>query len=102
MRLITPLGRALLLFAALAIAALVAGSAGLQIAGAVMLVVAVGSGAAACRNSGQGLARLYDPERQRRSPSDTRAIADAVSRGQADGGVNAAAYAGSHLIPPGA
>jgi hypothetical protein len=84
-----------------AIAALALGSAGLQIAALIVLVLAPVWGVSACVNSGQGLARLHDPERRRRPPSDTGAIADAVARGQADGGAQAAAYAGAHLIPPG-
>ena len=84
-----------------AIIGLVVGSAGLQIAAVAVLVLAPAWGVAACVNSGQGLARLYDPERRRRPPSDTGGIADAVDRGQAQGGTQAAAYAGAHLFPPG-
>jgi hypothetical protein len=96
MRSITPLGRALLVAMVGAIVGLLIGSAGLQIAALTVLVLAPAWGVCACVNSGQGLARLHDPERRRRSPSDSGAIADAVARGQADGGANAAAYAGSH------
>ena len=79
-----------------AIVGLVVGSAGLQIAALIVLVLAPAWGVSACVNSGQGLARLYDPERRRRPPSDTGALADAVDRAQADGGAQAAAYAGAH------
>jgi hypothetical protein len=96
MRAVTPLGRALLVVVVAAIVGLLVGSAGLQIGALIALLLAAGWALAACVNSGQGLTRLYDPERRRRQPSDTGAIADAVARGQADGGANAAAYAGSH------
>ena len=102
MRAITPFGRGLLVVSLVALLGLVVGSSAVQIAAAVVLALATGSAAWACRSSGQGLARLYDRERLTRSPSDTGAIAEAVRRGQGDGGANAAAYAGSHLFPPGA
>jgi hypothetical protein len=64
-----------------------------QIAGAIALVLATGAGARACVSSGQGLARLYDPEWLRREPSSQAEIAEAVARGMADGGAQSAAYA---------
>jgi hypothetical protein len=79
-----------------AIVGLIVGSSGLQIAALIVLVLAPAWGVAACVNSGQGVARLYDPERPRRPPSDSGALADAVGRGSGDGGAQAAAYAGSH------
>jgi hypothetical protein len=58
-----------------------------------MLVVAASSGVAACINRGQGLARLYDPERVDRSTGNAAAIAHSVEVGQSAGDVQAAAYA---------
>ncbi|MEA2146007.1 MAG: hypothetical protein QOG59_1594 [Solirubrobacteraceae bacterium] len=76
-----------------AIVGLLVGSSGLQIAALIVLVLAPAWGVSACVSSGQGLERLYDPERRRRPPSDTGGIADAVDRGESDGGVQAAVYA---------
>ena len=91
MRAITPFGRGLAVVAILALVALLAGSSSLQIVGAIVLTLAAAGAVAACVNSGQGLARLYDPEWRPRDASS--AIADAVGRGQGDGGAQAAAYA---------
>ncbi len=93
MRAITPLGRGLLGVCVAALTALILGSSGVQIAGAIVLVLATGAGARACVSSGQGLARLYDPEWRPREASSDRAIADAVARGEADGNSQASAYA---------
>ena len=73
MRAITPLGRTLLVVMVAALVGLIVGSAGLQIAALILLVLAPAWGVWACVNSGQGMARLYDPERRRRPPSDTGA-----------------------------
>ncbi len=102
MRAITPLGRGLLVVWLVSLLGLIVGSSGVQIAGAIALVLAAASGAWACVNSGQGLERLYDPERLRRDPSDEALVAEAVSRRMADGSAQAAAYSEvmRHSTPP--